>query len=97
MENFGVPVGLTLFVVVANLPIYVTLSLDSHIVNFPYKIAVAVEMFVDAIFSWFIAGLHFNGALSWFLNGPNLAHQAFGAFLYLLFAFVFVRPHKPRY
>jgi len=97
MENFGLPLGLTLFVMMANLPIYITLSLDSHIIRFPFKIAVFAEVFVDTVFSWFIAGLHFSGALSWFWCSPNLMCQAFGAFLYLVMAFLFIKPHKPRY
>lgn len=96
MEKFGLPLGLTLFVMVANLPIYITLSLDSHVIRFPFRIAVATETFVDVAFSWFVAGLHFSGAVSWFWCTPNLMQQAFGAFLYLVMAFLFVKPHKPR-
>jgi len=97
MENFGIPLGLTLFVLVANLPIYITLSLDSHVIRFPFRIAVAVESFVDVAFSWFVAGLHFSGGASWFWYSPNLMQRAFGAFLYLVIAFLFVKPHEPCY
>lgn len=94
MENFGIPLGLTLFVLTANLPIYMTLSMDSHIVKFPGKIAIVVETLVDVMFAWFIAGLHFNGGASWFWYMPSLARQVFGAFLYLFAAFLFIKPHE---
>jgi len=60
MENFGVPLGLSLFVLVANLPIYITLNLDSHIIRLPFKTAIVTELLVDAMFAWFVAGLHFS-------------------------------------
>lgn len=97
MENFGIPLGLTLFVLVANLPIYVTLTLDSHIVTFPHRVAVIVETFVDSIFAWFVAGMHFSGGASWFWNAPELTRQIIGASLYLFAAFLLVKPHKHGY
>jgi len=97
MENLGIPLGLTLFVVLANLPIYVTLSLDSHIVRIPSKIAAVIEIVLDVIFGWFIAGLHFSGGSSWFWYTPDLTRQVLGAFLYCLMAFLIVKPHKTRY
>ena len=97
METFGVPLGLTLFVLVANLPIYMTLSLDSHIITVPFRTAIVIETFVDIIFSWFVAGLHFSGGASWFWHAPSLTPQVFGALLYLTMAFLFVKPHNPRY
>ena len=97
METFGVPLGLTLFVLVANLPIYMTLSLDSHIITVPFRTAIVIETFVDIIFSWFVAGLHFSGGASWFWHAPGLTPQVFGALLYLTMAFLFVKPHKPRH
>jgi len=95
MENFGIPFGLTLFVLIANVPIYLILSLDSHVIKLPPKIAMFVESFVDGMFSWFIAGLHFSGGTSWFWHSPDLMRQAFGAMLYLAIAFLFIKPHKP--
>lgn len=97
MESFGVPLGLTLFVLVANLPIYVTLSLDSHIVRFPFKMAFVAETFVEVVFAWFVAGLHFGGATSWFWQAPDLMRQASGMLLYLAMASLIVKPHKPCY
>jgi len=97
MENFGIPLGLTLFVLVVNLLIYITLCLDSHVIRLPYRTAVAAESFVDAVFAWFVAGLHFSGGSSWFWFAPQLTRQVFGAFIYSIMAFLFVRPHRSRY
>lgn len=97
MENFGIPLGLTLFVLVINLPIYITLSLDSHVIRIPFRTAIVIEPFVDIIFAWFVAGLHFSGGASWFWHAPSLMWQVSGAVLYLTMAFLFVKPHKPRY
>jgi hypothetical protein len=97
MENFGIPLGLTLFVLVINLPIYITLSLDSHVIRLPSRTAIVIEPFVDTMFAWFVAGLHFSGGASWFWHSPSLMRQVFGAFLYLIIAFLLVKPHKPHY
>jgi hypothetical protein len=97
MENFGIPLGLTLFVFIANLPVYLTLSIDSYIVKIPSKATIFVEVFVDFAFAWFIAGLHFNGGASWFWQVPSLMRQMLGAFLYLFVAFLFIRHHKTNY
>jgi hypothetical protein len=97
MENFGIPLGLTLFVSVASLPIYVILSLDSHVIRLPFSIAVAIEFFVDAVFAWFVAGSHFSGGASWFWYAPGLMRQAFGAILYLVTVFLLVKPHESRH
>jgi hypothetical protein len=97
MENFGIPFGLTLFVLVANLPIYIILSLDSHVIKFPFRIAIAIETLVDFVFAWFIAGLHFSGGASWVWLATDWTRQTFGALLYLLMAFLIIKPHKPSY
>jgi len=97
MESFGIHAGLTIFVLVANTPIYMLLAFDSHIVRLPPRVAVVAEAFTDFAFAWFIAGLHFNGGTSWFWSAPSFLRQCLGAALYLFFAFVFVKPHKPFY
>jgi hypothetical protein len=97
MENLGIPLGLTLFVLLANLPIYLALSLDSHIVRLPRRLDRAIELGVDGLFAWFVAGTHFSGGASWFWYAPDFARQALGAFLYIAFALLLVKPHKPRY
>lgn len=97
MENFGIPTGLTLFVFVINMPVYTLLSLNSHVVKLPQKIAASLETCVDFVFAWFIAGLHFNGGTSWFWQAPDDFRQALGAFLYIVLAFLVIKPHKPSY
>jgi hypothetical protein len=97
MENFGTHLGLTIFVLAANMPIYISLCLDSHAIRFPYKTAVIIESLVDVTFAWFIAGLHFNGATSWFWLVPDIIRQALGALLYLINVFLVVKPFKPCY
>ena len=97
MESFGVQAGLTLFVFVANLPIYITLSLDSYLVRFPAKMAAIVESLTDFVFAWFIAGLHFSGGTSWFWSASDVVRHVLGAFLYLIIAFIFVKPYRPCY
>jgi len=97
MNAFGIQTGLTLFVLATNLPIYMALSFDSHVIRLPARISIAVEISVDALFAWFIAGVHFNGGSSWFWYTPDLPRQMLGAFLYLIIAFFAIKPHKPRY
>ncbi|MEM2440169.1 MAG: hypothetical protein QW493_03010 [Candidatus Bathyarchaeia archaeon] len=97
MESFGIHAGLTIFVLVANTPIYMLLTLDSHTIRLPPPMAVAAETFTDIAFAWFIAGLHFNGGTSWFWSAPGLLRQCLGAALYLFGAFVFVKPHNQFY
>jgi hypothetical protein len=97
MESFGMPLGLTLFVLAANLPIYIALCFDSHIVRLPFRAAVVIESLVDFVFAWFVAGLHFSGGTSWFWYVPGLTQQAFGAFLYVVIAFLLVKPYRPYY
>ena len=94
MENFGITAGLTLFVLLANMPIYVTLTLDSHLVKFPPKIETIAELIVDLLFAWFVAGLHFSGGTSWFWNAPNLTRNLIGAVLYIFLVLLIIKPYK---
>jgi len=96
MESLGIPVGLTLFVAIVNMPIYVTLSLDSNMIKLPRRTTPFAGLFVDAMFAWFVAGTHFSGGTSWFWNVPDLTRQMLGAALYLAFAFSIVRPTRLR-
>lgn len=96
MESFGIPAGLTLFVLLVNLPIYMMLSLDSHVAKFPSKLALAVEIAVDCLFAWFLAGLHFSGGTSWFWPSSSMMRQLSGTMLYLTTAFICFRPARPR-
>jgi hypothetical protein len=88
MEIYGIPVGLTLFDLLANVPIYIVLCLNSHLINLPPKLANIAETAADIIFAWFIAGLHFNGATSWFWFAPDVLRQSLGASLYFLIVLV---------
>lgn len=97
MESLGIPLGLTLFVVLANLPIYLALSLDSHIVRLPRRFDRAIELGVDSLFAWFVAGTHFSGGASWFWYASDVTRQVLGAFLYIVLAFLLIKPHKPHY
>lgn len=97
MESFGIHAGLTFFVLVANTPIYMLLTLDSHIVRLPPRMAVVAEIFTDLAFAWFIAGLHFDGGASWFWPASSLLRQSLGAVLYLFSTIVFVKPYSPFY
>lgn len=97
MENLGILQGLTLFVILFNLPIYVLLTLDSHIIKFQSKIGNALEILVDLVFAWFVAGLHFGGGTSWFWMAPDTIRQAAGAMLYVAMAVLLVKPHRPKY
>jgi len=86
MDGLGLHAGLTLFVLLVNMPIYMVLCLDSHLVKLPPRIAAAIEISVDAVFAWFVAGLHFSGGSSWFWLAPDLLRQIFGASLYMVLA-----------
>jgi hypothetical protein len=77
------------------LPVYITLSLDSHIVRLPSRVAKIIEPFVDTVFAWFVAGSHFGGGVSWFWHVSNVTAQALGAFIYLTIAFLLIKPHRP--
>jgi len=86
LENYGIVVGLTLFDFLVNLPIYLILCLDSHLVGLPTRLSKIVEPLVDLILAWFLAGTHFSGATSWFWIAPNLMRQATGFGIYLIIA-----------
>jgi hypothetical protein len=92
METLGIPLGLTLFVLMANLPIYMTLSLNSHLIKLPLRIALIVDPLADFAFAWFIAGLHFSGGTSWFWTAPDLVRQFTGTILYLGIIFISTKP-----
>ncbi len=94
MENLGIFSGLTLFVVLINIPVYLTLSIDSHVVKLPSKLGVPFEILVDVVFAWWIAGLHFGGGSSWFWTGSDLMRQGLGAALYLCLAVLLVKPWR---
>jgi hypothetical protein len=96
MGVYGIPLGLTLFCLIANFPIYIMLSLNSHIINLPPRLLRIAETSTDTVFAWFIAGLHFNGATSWIWFAPTLLRQALGAFMYLLIICILAASKRSR-
>jgi hypothetical protein len=94
MEAYGIPLGLTLFDLIASLPIYIMLSLNSHLINLPPRLLRIADTSTDAVFAWFIAGLHFNGATSWIWFAPVLLRQVLGAFMYLLIISILAAKRK---
>lgn len=95
MQNLGIFSGLTLFVALINVPIYMTLSVDSHLVKLPSRLATPLGVLVDVAFAWWIGGAHFVGGSSWYWAAPDLVRQVMGALLYLIFAFVMIKPWRP--
>jgi len=94
MEVYGIPLGLTAFDLIANLPIYLMLSLNSHLANLPPKLSRIAETSADFALAWFIAGLHFNGATSWIWFAPDFLRQALGASIYLVIIFFLRRKFR---
>jgi len=93
MEAFGKEAGLTIFNAITTAPLYLIFSVDSHLVRLPPKIARMTNPAVDVTFAWFIAGVRFNGATSWFWSATPIFRQALGASLYLtLLFFIFAIP-----
>ncbi|MGQ9460125.1 MAG: hypothetical protein ACUVRA_02695 [Candidatus Bathyarchaeaceae archaeon] len=86
LESYGIVVGLTLFDFLINLPIYLILCFDSHLVSLPARFSKIVEPLVDLVLAWFLAGAHFSGATSWFWVVPDLTRQAVGFGIYLIIA-----------
>lgn len=90
MEIYGIPLGLTMFNLLMSAPIYLTLSLDSHLIHLPHPWSKTVEFFIDIIFACFIAAPHFSGATSWFWQTPEMLRRTLGASIYLIVSFALV-------
>lgn len=86
LENYGIAVGLTIFDFFINLPIYLVLCLDSHLINLPRWLSKIVDPLVDVTLAWFLAGAHFSGATSWFWPAPDLIRQTTGFCIYMVIA-----------
>lgn len=85
MEIFGIPLGLTLFTILTNMPLYLILYLfESSMINRHISTSQIANSGIEAAFAWFIAGAHFNGATSWFWGAPDLSRQSIGAAVYML-------------
>lgn len=86
MENYGIPLGLTIFDFLINFPIYLILCFNSHFISLPQQLSKIVNPLIEVSLAWFLAGYHFNGATSWFWLAPDLMRQATGFGLYLVVA-----------
>jgi hypothetical protein len=86
MENYGIPLGLTIFDFLINFPIYLILCFDSHFINLPQRLSKIANPLIDLSLAWFLAGYHFNGATSWFWPASDLMRQATGFGIYLVMA-----------
>jgi len=86
MEIYGIFLGLTIYDLINNLPIYMVLCVVSYLVNLSTRLSKIIEPFVDLVFAWFVAGAHFDGAASWFWPIAPLMRQIVGAILYLILA-----------
>jgi len=87
MTNYGIALGLAVFDVLINVPVYVILCLDSHLIKLPKPWAKTTEVFIDFALAWFVAGPHFYGALSWMSAVPELLATFLGAVTYLMLVF----------
>jgi hypothetical protein len=83
MQNYGIFLGLTLFDVLINFPIYLIICFNSHFVALPPKFSKIVDPVIDVFLAWFVAGYHYSGATSWFWVSPHLMRQITGFFIYI--------------
>ena len=83
MENHGILLGLTIFDILINLPIYLILCFNSHFISLPPKMSKIIDPITDVFLAWFVAGHHYNGATSWFWTAPDPIRQLTGFTIYL--------------
>ncbi len=83
METYGILLGLTLFDLIINIPIYLIISFNSHFANLPPKMAKITNPLIDVFLAWFVAGYHYSGATSWFWTTSDLIRQLTGFTLYM--------------
>ncbi|MCW4035377.1 MAG: hypothetical protein NWF03_08450 [Candidatus Bathyarchaeota archaeon] len=88
MENYGIFVGLTLFDIIINIPIYLIITFNSHFAALPPKLSKIAEPIIEVFLAWFVAGYHYSGATSWFWNSPNMIRQFTGFSIYITFALI---------
>ena len=86
MESYGIFLGLTIFDLLINIPIYLILCFNSHFVSLPQKLSKITDPVIDVFLAWFVAGHHYNGATSWFWTAPELIRQLTGFSIYLVIA-----------
>jgi hypothetical protein len=88
MENYGIFLGLTIFDILINLPIYLILCFNSHFGTLPPRVSKIIDPVIDVFLGWFVAGYHYSGATSWFWTTPYLMRQTTGFFIYVLIAII---------
>ena len=98
MEIYGIIPGLTIFNLIATIPIYAVLIFDSHMIEYTRHYKDKVEAIIDLAFGWLIAGSRFNGAMSWLWNASHLTRQALGFIIYLSLAIpiLYILPKRHR-
>jgi len=99
MINYGIALGLAVFDILINIPVYVILCLDSHLMKLPKSWAKTAEVFIDLALAWFVAGPHFYGALSWMSTASELLSTFLGATTYLLLSvpLLYLEPLRKRF
>lgn len=88
MENYGIVLGLTIFDVLINLPIYLIICFNSHFVTLPSRLSKTLDPVIEAFLAWFVAGYHYSGATSWFWTAPDTTRQITGFTIYLSIALI---------
>jgi hypothetical protein len=83
MENYGILLGLTIFDLIINIPIYLIICFNSHFVTLPPHLAKIADPIIDVFLAWFVAGYHYSGATSWFWTASHLTRQITGFSIYL--------------
>ncbi|RLI11916.1 hypothetical protein DRO35_04225 [Candidatus Bathyarchaeota archaeon] len=86
MQRYGILEGLIFFNLLATLPIYAVLVFDSHLIKQTKHYRAKTELVIDIALAWLVAGVRFNGAMSWLWDAPNLLRQAMGSAIYLAIA-----------
>jgi hypothetical protein len=86
MQSYGIVAGLVLFVLLLAIPIYAILVSDSHLIKYTGQHSGKAEFAVDLMLGWLIAGAHFNGAVSWLWEAPQLLRQIIGFIIYFTIA-----------
>jgi len=94
METYGIFLGLTIFDILINLPIYLIICFNSHFVTLPSPISRRVDPFIDAALGWFVAGYHYSGGTSWFWAASDLTRQTTGFIIYLAVAIIVYQAPK---
>ena len=82
MQIYGIEAGLAIFDFLLGLPIYVILTIDSHLIRYTKQHSTKAELMIDLALGWLVAGAHFNGAASWFWSASSIVRQLSGCILY---------------